>query len=129
MTCDYLSALSVFLFSVCVFVCVCVLSHFSYVWVFATLWTVACQIPLSMRFFRQKPIGVCCHAFLQGSSQLRDQTFITLRLLHWQSGSLPLLPPQKATYWYASMHFIYIFIFNLCIVFCNCFLNSTPRLK
>ena len=29
-------------------VCVCMLSHFSHVWLFATLWTVACQAPLSM---------------------------------------------------------------------------------
>ena len=29
------------------------LSHFSCVWFFATLWTVACQAPLSMGFFRK----------------------------------------------------------------------------
>ena len=29
-----------------------VLSHFSHVWLFATLWTVACQAPLSMGFSR-----------------------------------------------------------------------------
>ena len=32
----------------------CVLSCFSRVWLYATLWTVACQGPLSMRFSRQK---------------------------------------------------------------------------
>ena len=31
----------------------CVLSHFSSVLLFATLWTVAHQVPLSMRFSRQ----------------------------------------------------------------------------
>ena len=30
------------------------LSHFSRVWLFATLWTVACQAPLSMGFSRQE---------------------------------------------------------------------------
>ena len=30
------------------------LSHFSHVWLFATLWIVACQAPLFMGFFRQK---------------------------------------------------------------------------
>ena len=30
------------------------LSHFSRVWLFATLWTVDCQAPLSMEFFRQE---------------------------------------------------------------------------
>ena len=32
----------------------CVLSRFSRVWVFETLWTVAHQAPLSMRYFRQE---------------------------------------------------------------------------
>ena len=31
----------------------CMLSHFSHVQLFATLWTVACQAPLSIRFSRQ----------------------------------------------------------------------------
>ena len=30
------------------------LSHFSHVWLFVTLWTVACQAPLSMEFSRQE---------------------------------------------------------------------------
>ena len=33
---------------------VSMLSHFSHVQLFATLWTVPCQVPLSMRFSRQK---------------------------------------------------------------------------
>ena len=33
---------------------VCVLSHFSHVRLFVTLWTVACQAPLSMEFSRQE---------------------------------------------------------------------------
>ena len=32
----------------------CVLSHFSLVQLFMTLWTVACQVPLSMGFSRQE---------------------------------------------------------------------------
>ena len=32
----------------------CMLTHFSQVWLFAILWTVACQAPLSMGFSRQK---------------------------------------------------------------------------
>ena len=38
----------------CVCVCTCVLSRFSFVKLFATLWTVACQIPLSMGLSRQE---------------------------------------------------------------------------
>ena len=34
--------------------CVRVLRHFSHVQLFATLWTVACQAPLSMGFSRQE---------------------------------------------------------------------------
>ena len=36
---------------------VCMLSHFSHVWLFATLWTVAYQAPLSMGFSRQEYWG------------------------------------------------------------------------
>ena len=32
----------------------CMLSRFSRVWLFVTLWTVACQAPLSMGFYGQK---------------------------------------------------------------------------
>ena len=41
-------ALSVFL------LCACMLSHFSRVWLFVTLWTIAHQVPLSMGFSRQE---------------------------------------------------------------------------
>ena len=34
--------------------CVCTLSHFSHVWLFATPWTVAFQVPPSMGFSRQE---------------------------------------------------------------------------
>ena len=35
-------------------ICVCVLSCFSHVQLFVTLWTIACQAPLSMEFSRQE---------------------------------------------------------------------------
>ena len=38
----------------CIWLCACVLSHFSHVWFFATLWTVLRQAPLSMGFSRQE---------------------------------------------------------------------------
>ena len=54
----------------------CELGHFSHVWLFATLWTVACQAPLSIGFSKQEywcgfpyPTGV--------SSQPKDQTCIS----------------------------------------------------
>ena len=36
------------------YACICVLSHFSSAQLFATLWTVAHQAPLSMRLSRQE---------------------------------------------------------------------------
>ena len=38
----------------CMCACVCVLSHFSCVQLFVTLWTVANQAPLAIRFSRQE---------------------------------------------------------------------------
>ena len=61
-------------------VCVCVLSCFSCVQLFATLKTVAPQAPLSMGFFGQEePTGVGCHALLQGIFPTQGSN---LRLLH-----------------------------------------------
>ena len=34
--------------------CACMLSHLGRVWLFVTLYTVACQAPLSVEFFRQE---------------------------------------------------------------------------
>ena len=42
------------------------LSHFSRVRLFVTLWAVARQAPLSMGFSRQEHWRVGCHALLQG---------------------------------------------------------------
>ena len=39
-----------------VFVCMCVLSRFSYVWLFTILWTISCQAPLSMGFSSQEDL-------------------------------------------------------------------------
>ena len=59
-------------------VCVCVLSCFSCVQLFATLKTVAPQAPLSMRFFSKKT-GVGCRALLHGIFPTQGSN---LRLLH-----------------------------------------------
>ena len=60
----------------------CVLSRLSPVLLFATLWTVACQAPLSMPILQaRKRVG--CHALLQGifptkvkSSSLKWEFFL-----------------------------------------------------
>ena len=53
----------------------CVLSHFSHVQLFAILWTVANQTPLSMGFFRQEHWSGLPST--RGSSPPRDRTCIS----------------------------------------------------
>ena len=68
----------------------CVLSRFSPVRPFATLWTH--QAPLSMGFSRQGYwSGLRCPP--PGDLQPRDWTSVCYVYLHWQAGSLPLMPP------------------------------------
>ena len=50
--------------------CVC-LSHFSHVWLFATLWTVACQAPLSMEILQARILECVAITSSRGSSQPR----------------------------------------------------------
>ena len=79
----------------------CMLSRFSRVRLFVTSWTVARQAPLSMRFSRQE--------FWGGLPGPPPGIFLTqglnshlLNFLHWQVGSLPLVPPGKpsiSVYW------------------------------
>ena len=42
-----------------------------------------------------KNIGVGCHALLQGIFLTQGSNPSLLYLLHWQAGSLPLIPPGK----------------------------------
>ena len=53
-----------------------------------TLWTIACQAPLSMRLGINTGVG--CHALPQGIFPIRRANLRLLHLLHWQVGSLPL---------------------------------------
>ena len=81
---------------------------------FVIKYTVACQAPLSMEFFRQEywsglplpPPGI----FPSPGSNLH--LFGLLHLLHWQAGSLPLAPPDLLTA-----------IFNFQLEICNCVRN------
>ena len=59
-------------------------SHFSHVQLFATLWTVAYQTPLSMGF-PGKNTGVGCHFLLRGISLTQGSNLCLLCLLHWQA--------------------------------------------
>ena len=61
------------------------LSRFSCVWLSATLWTVACQVPLSMAF-SGKNSGVGCHAPLLGIFLTQGLNLHLLSFLHGQAG-------------------------------------------
>ena len=80
-----------------VFITVC--CCFSHVQLFATLWTIASQAPLSMGIFRQEYWnGLPCSP----PRDLHEQGIkpASLVFLHWQVGSLLLVPPGTLIkYW------------------------------
>ena len=72
----------------------CMLSHFSYIQLFETLWTLCCQAPLSMGFSRQE---YWSEFPLLSLGDLPDpgSNPRLLCLLNWQADFLPLAPPGK----------------------------------
>ena len=71
------------------------LSCFSYVRLFATLWTVARQAPRPMGLSHARILQWVAMPSSRESSWPRDKTCVSLCFLHWQAGSLPLGPPEK----------------------------------
>jgi len=49
-----------------------------------------------------KNIGMGCHALLQGIFHTQGLNPRLLRLLHWQVGSFPLMPPGKPEFYNKS---------------------------
>ena len=76
--------------NMCMHVC-CLFSH---VWLFVTPWTVACKRPLWPQDSPGKNSGVGCHFLLQGIFPTQASNLPLLCLLHWQVGSLLLVPPR-----------------------------------
>ena len=76
--------------------CIFVLSCFSCVWFFVTPWTIDRQVPLSMGFSRQE-YWTGLHSCLQEIFPTQQSYLHLLCLLHWQAGSLPLVPLGKLT--------------------------------
>ena len=75
--------------------CHALLSHFSHVPVYVTLWIVACQVPLSMGFSRQE---YWSGLPFSSPGNIPDPGIKPVPLtsnLHWQVSSLPLAPPDK----------------------------------
>ena len=74
----------------------CVLSYFSCVPLFETLWTSLHQAPMSMEFSGQEYwSGLLEWVLLQGIFPTQGSNPHLLCLLHWQVGSLSLAPPGK----------------------------------
>ena len=71
------------------------LSPFSCVRLFATLWTVTARF-LFPWDSPGKNTGVGSHVLLQGIFLTQGSNPHLLHLLHWQAGSLPLVPPGKS---------------------------------
>ena len=86
--------------------CACVLSH---VWIFATLWTVAHQAPLSMGFSRQEYWRVAI-SYSRGSSWPRDRTCIGRRILYHCAAWEALLWIQKSVFFFFNLSNGFVFL-------------------
>ena len=60
---------------------------------FATLWTVARQVPLPMGILQARTLELVAMPSSRGSSWPNNRIHISLYLLPWQMGSLPPAPP------------------------------------
>ena len=85
------------------------LSCFSHVQLFVTLWTVAHQAPCPWDS-PGKNIGVGCYVLLQGIFPTQGPNPHLLCLLHWQSGHLLLVLPGKPSSHYPILSKASIFL-------------------
>ena len=104
---------------------VCMLSHFSPVWLFVTPWTIIHQAPLSMGILQARILEWVAMPSSIGSSPPRDQTCDSY-ILHWQADSLPLAPPGKPMAWFSSVQFSPVT--QSCPTSCNLMGCRMPRL-
>ena len=70
--------------------CYAVLSHFSCIRLFAMLWTVACQAPLSIGILQARILEWIAMPSSRGIFPTQGSNPQLLHLLHWEAGSLPL---------------------------------------
>ena len=71
------------------------LSHFSYVWLFVTLWTVAQPGSSVHGILQARILEWVSMPFSKGIFLTLGSNLCLLHLLHWQADSLPLAPPGK----------------------------------
>ena len=85
------------------------------IYIFVTPRTAARQVPLPMAS-PGKNTAVGCHALLQGIFPTPGWKLHPLHFLHWQVGSLPLVPPGKPTihiniYTYTRVYTYHVYSF------------------
>ena len=99
-----------------IFMCVhaCVLSHFSHVQLFVTLWIVAHQAPLSMGFSRQE----YCSGFPCPSLGGLPHPWVETAFPALQSDSLPTELPGTPAYMYTCVYYIY-----MCILYIHMYID------
>ena len=73
----------------------CILCHFSQVQLFATLWTVAHQAPLSIGILQASILEWVAMPYSRGIFPNQGSNLCLLNLLYWQACSLSLLPHGK----------------------------------
>ena len=76
-------------------VCCCFCAALSHIWLFATPWSVAHQVPLSIEFSRQEILEWVAISSSRESSQPRDRTLYLLSLALAGGFFLSLAPPGK----------------------------------
>ena len=89
--------------------CVCRLSNFSHVWLFATLCTLWPARLLCPRDSSGKNTGVGCHALLQRIFLTQGSSPHFLYLLHCQAGCFPLVLPGKPMRVHISFQLVFLF--------------------
>ena len=100
----------------------CILSHFSHVQFFVTLWAAVLSRLLCPGNFPGKNTGVGCQALLQGIFQPRDRTYVSC-LPHGQAGSFT----TSATWW-VSIKCQVRSVTQSCLTLCDPMNHRTPGL-
>ena len=79
---------------------------FSCVWLFVTSWTVACQLPLTVEFFRLRILEWVFIYYSRRSSQLRDQICVSCIfcigrwiIYHWATREVHYLKNTQSSCW------------------------------
>ena len=93
----------------------CVLSRFSYVQLFVTLWNLACQAPLSMEIFQSRILEWVAVPSSRRSSQSSDMNLLCL--LHCQVGSLPPIPLGNTTHTHTHTNLFFFKLFSYIVYY------------